>query len=131
MKEDFLEKIIPIENEEKRLLIKKMCKLLDESIDDFINLRESQAKRSNNFDAQFEELNKSVITTIAGGTNEINNNNNNNNNDNNNNNNDGQIRIDILDRFARLGIRERIRHLEEENEDLDRLIGNDNTEVIG
>ena len=44
MKEDFLEKIIPIENEEKRILINNMSKLLDESIDDFINLRERQKK---------------------------------------------------------------------------------------
>ena len=126
MKEDFLEKIIPIENEEKRLLINKMSKLLDKSIDDFINLRERQEKKD--FYGPSEELNKSIIFTIRD-TDE--NNNDNNNNNNNNNNINGEVRNDILNHFSRLERLERIRIMEEENEDLNRLIENDNTEVIG
>ena len=134
MKEDFLEKILSMENEEKRLLINKMSKLLDQSIEDFINLRERQTK--NDSDVKSAKLNKSEVISIQG-INEIHNNNNdndnnndNNNNDNNNNNN-GQVRNDILNHFSRHERLERIRIMEEENENLDRLIENDNMEVIG
>ena len=132
MKEDFLEKILSIENEEKRLLINKMSKLLDQSIEDFINLRERQTK--NDSDIKSAKLNKSEVISMQG-LNENHNNNNDNNNDNNNNdnnnNNNGQVRNDILNHFSRHERLERIRIMEEENENLDRLIENDNMEVIG
>ena len=112
MNQNFLEKIVPIENEEKRLLKEKMNKLLDDSIDDFINLRERQNNESN-------DLNRKMINkyneNISSQRNE-----------------DNNLRVRVrnslrLNHEERL---ERIRNMEEETERLNRLIENDFIEII-
>ncbi len=116
MKSNFFEKIVPIENEEKRKLINKMSKLLDESLDDFINLRQRQINEKNDmylkmFD-KFKEFNSSQR-----------------NDENNNSNNMPRIRERIaLNHAERI---RRIMNVEEENEDLIRQIESDNIEIIG
>ena len=116
MKQNFLEKIVPIENEEKRLLIQKMNKLLDDSIDDFINLRERQNNESN-------DLNRKMINKynefISSQRNE-----------------DNNRRVNISRMRNHFGLSheerlERIRNMEEETERLNRLIENDYLEIIG
>ena len=116
MKSDFLEKIIPIENEEKRILINNMSKLLDESIDDFINLRERQKNEIDDNDIKLKMINKFKEFVSS----EINEHNNNNASSNRNN--------QALNHASRL---ERIRNMEEETERLNRLIENDYLEIIG
>ena len=113
MKSDFLEKIIPIENEEKRLLIHNMSKLLDESIDDFINLRERKKNEIDYKDIELKMINKFKKYFI---------------NEHNNNNASSNRNNQVLNHASRL---ERIRNMEEETERLNRLIENDYLEIIG
>ena len=115
MDSNFYQKIIPIENEEKRALLDKMSKLLDESIEDLINLRQRKNNELNNIKIKLMDI-YNEFTLL--------NNNNNNNRDNNTN------RVNFAsNREARL---RRIRNMEEETEDLYRLVENDtNIEVIG
>ena len=115
MDSNFYQKIIPIENEEKRALLDKMSKLLDESIEDLINLRQRKNNELNNIKIKLMDI-YNEFTLL--------NNNNNNNRDNNTN------RVNFAsNRAARL---RRIRNMEEETEDLYRLVENDtNIEVIG
>ena len=125
MKSNFYEKIIPIENEEKRKLLKKMSMLLDESIEDLINLRQRENSELNNIKLKLmDKYNEFISLQSNSSINERNNNNRNNIINNNN----RLLEHFGLNRAARL---ERIRNMEEETEELNRLIENDMIEVIG
>ena len=125
MKSNFYEKIIPIENEEKRKLLKKMSMLLDESIEDLINLRQRENSELNNIKLKLmDKYNEFISLQSNSSINERNNNNRNNLINNNN----RLLEHFGLNRAARL---ERIRNMEEETEELNRLIENDMIEVIG
>ena len=117
MKSNFYEKIIPIENEQKRLLINKMSTLLDESLDAFINLRQRQINEQDDLKLKMLKEYKELISSQR--IDESNNNNN---------------IIRLRERIA-LNHAERIRrimNMEEENDDLDRQIEADNNiEIIG
>ena len=56
MNSNFYEKLIPLENKEKRELLNKMSKLLDESINDFIKLRERNTNEISNINKSINEL---------------------------------------------------------------------------
>ena len=58
MKSNFYEKIIPIENEKKLSQLNKMSKLLDESINSFINLRKRQLNDMDNTQIKLKLINK-------------------------------------------------------------------------
>ena len=122
MESNFYQKIIPIENEEKRALLDKMSKLLDESIEDLIKLRQRKNNELNNIKIKLMDIYNefTLLQRVP-----LNNNNNNNNRDN-------TSRVQdsfVSNRAARL---RRIRNMEEETEDLYRLVENDNNvEVIG
>ena len=126
MKSNFYEKIIPIKNEKEKNLLNDMNKLLDESISVFIDLRTRQANEKENKEQkqkQMNLINESVSHIIE---NEDNNNEGNNNSNNN-------LFSRLRDRFgfgheARM---RRIMNMEEEIDNLDRLINNENIEVIG
>ncbi len=125
MKSNFYEKIIPIENEEKRKLLNKMSMLLDESIEDLINLRQRENSELNNIKLKLmDKYNEFISLQSNSSINERNNNNRNNLINNNN----RLLEHFGLNRAARL---ERIRNMEEETEELNRLIENDMIEVIG
>ena len=125
MKSNFYEKIIPIENEEKRKLLNKMSMLLDESIEDLINLRQRENSELNNIKLKLmDKYNEFILLQSNSSINERNNNNRNNLINNNN----RLLEHFGLNRAARL---ERIRNMEEETEELNRLIENDMIEVIG
>ena len=120
MKSNFYEKVVPIENENKRKLLDNISKLLDESIDTFINLRQRQQDELNNTDLK-SKLIKKYIEFESSQRNQSRNNNSNN--------------VTRIIR-QRLGLNnaarhERIRNLEEETENLYRLIENNNIEEIG
>ena len=122
MESNFYQKIIPIENEEKKALLDKMSKLLDESIEDLIKLRQRKNNELNNIKIKLMDIYNefTLLQRVP-----LNNNNNNNNRDN-------TSRVQdsfVSNRAARL---RRIRNMEEETEDLYRLVENDNNvEVIG
>ena len=122
MESNFYQKIIPIENEEKRALLDKMSKLLDESIEDLIKLRQRKNNELNYINIKLMDIYNEfhLFQRVP-----LNNNSNNNNRDN-------TTRVQdsfVSNRAARL---RRIRNMEEETEDLYRLVENDNNvEVIG
>ena len=70
MKSNFYEKIIPIENEEKRKLLNKMSMLLDESIEDLINLRQRENSELNNIKLKlmdkYNELERDIQSIVMG-----------------------------------------------------------------
>ena len=123
MESNFYQKIIPIENEEKRALLDKMSKLLDESIEDLIKLRQRKNNELNNIKIKLMDIYNEFTLLQRVPLN---------NNNNNNNNRDNTSRVQdsfVSNRAARL---RRIRNMEEETEDLYRLVENDNNvEVIG
>ena len=127
MKSNFYEKIIPLKTEEKRNLIIKMDKLLNESIDVLIDLRNREVDEMDNTEKKLKMIEKFNEFTLSQ---RIENNNNNENNNDNNINYVNRLRERIeLSREARL---RRIMNLEEENENLNRLIENENNlESIG
>ena len=128
MKSNFYEKIIPLKTEEKRNLIIKMDKLLNESIDVLIDLRNREVNDMDNTEKKLKMIEKFNEFTLSQRS--QNNNNNENNNDNDNNINFiNRLRERIeLTREARL---RRIMNIEEETENLNRLIENNNLESIG
>ena len=118
MKSNFYEKVVSIENENKRKLLENMSKLLYESIDSFIDLIQRQQDELNNSELK-SKLNNKFMEYESSQRNQSRNNNN-------------------VTRFLRqrLGLNnsarhERIRNLEEETENLYRLIENNNIEEIG
>ena len=129
MKANFYEKIIQIKDEEKKKLIMKMNELLDESIDTLINLRERKKNEAENADIKSKIIDKFNEFRLSQ--------NNENNNSNENNNNSGNVhyivsRLGELRRQGHVSRRQRILNLEQENEDLDRLIdNNENADVVG
>ena len=127
MKSNFYEKIIPLKTEEKRNLIIKMDKLLNESIDVLIDLRNREVDEMDNTEKKLKMIEKFNEFTLSQ---RIENNNNNDNNNDNNINYVHRLRERIeLNREARL---RRLMNLEEETENLNRLIENDNNvESIG
>ena len=127
MKSNFYEKIIPLKTEEKRNLIIKMDKLLNESIDVLIDLRNREVDEIDNTEKKLKMIEKFNEFTLSQ---RIENNNNNDNNNDNNINYVHRLRERIeLKRESRL---RRLMNLEEETENLNRLIENDNNvESIG
>ena len=140
MKSNFYEKLIRIKNEKEKNLLNEMEKLLDESIDSFINLRKREISeiditnvkakliKANN---EFHEQADSEIN--EGNDNDNNSNNNNENNNNNRGNNNNHFIVHLRDRL-RNGHSERlrrIRNLEEESDLLARLFNDENIDVIG
>ena len=127
MKANFYEKIIPIKDEEKRKLIMKMSKLLDESIDSLINLRKRKMNKLDNTDVKSKIIDKNNEVKLSQ-------NNERNSNERNNNHNNRNARF-IVSRFFRRGRfsrLQRILNLEHENENLNRLIdNNENADIIG
>ena len=127
MKANFYEKIIPIKDEEKRKLIMKMSKLLDESIDSLINLRKRKMNKLDNTDVKSKIIDKNNEVKLSQ-------NNERNSNERNNNHNNRNARF-IVSRFfgrGRFSRLQRILNLEHENENLNRLIdNNENADVIG
>ena len=115
MEPNFYENIVPKEDKEQKELIKRMSKLLDESLDSFIELRKRQKNEKVNIIKIDSKLHKSSILDLffrlphIGG----------------NDNNSSYHRI--ANRFERL---ERIRNMQEETENLERLIEND-IEIVG
>ena len=129
MKANFYEKIIPVKDEEKRKLIMKMNILLDESVDTLINLRKRKKNELENADIKSKIIDKFNEFRLS-----QNNENNNNNENNSNNNGNSNFIVSRLGELRRQGLSriQRILNLEQENEDLDRLIdNNDNADVVG
>ena len=121
MKSNFYEKIISLKDENEKMKIDKMSQLLDESINAFIEFRKRNSDELNdpnikvkiiNKDNEFDSSRRNILSF----------------DDNSSSRHMRNIRQTYLNHAARLG---RIRDLEEENENLDRLIENDNIEVIG
>jgi hypothetical protein len=82
MKSNFLEKIIPFESEEKRLLLNKISEKLDESIEACINLRQRQKNELYDKPKKFKNFNKYkdlILTELNEFDNDTLNNRNNNN----------------------------------------------------
>ncbi len=113
MEPNFYENIVPEEDKEKKDLVKIMSNLLDESLDSFILLRKRTSKEKINIEIKKSEKIKieptSRMENIFFEINSFN-------------------RPSISSRFDRL---RRIRQMEEENENLERLIENENVEVVG
>ena len=129
MKANFYEKIIPVKDEEKRKLIMKMNILLDESVDTLINLRKRKKNELENADIKSKIIDKFNEFRLS-----QNNENNNNNENNSKNNGNSNFIVSRLGELRRQGLSriQRILNLEQENEDLDRLIdNNDNADVVG
>ena len=130
MKANFYEKIIPIKDEEQKKLIMKMNKLLDESIDTLINLRKRKMNELEKNDIKSKIIDKFNEFRLS--ENNESNSNESNNNDNNNNANFIVSRLGELRRQGHLSRLQRILNLEQENEDLNRLIdNNENADVVG
>ena len=120
MKSNFYEKIISLKDENEKIKINKMSQLLDESIDFFIEFRKRNLYELNNPEIKVKIINKD--NEFESQRNMLSY------DDNSSNRHMRSIRQTYLSHAARLG---RIRDLEEENENLNRLIENDNIEVIG
>ena len=129
MKANYYEKIIQTKDEEKKKLIMKMNQLLDESIDTLINLRKRKMDEAENTDIKSKIIDKFNEFRLSQ--------NNESNNSNESNNNSGNAnfivsRLGELRRQTHVSRLQRILNLEQENEDLDRLIdNNENTDVVG
>ena len=107
-----------------------MNKLLDESIDTLINLRKRKMNELDNNDIKSKIIDK--FNEFLSQNNESNNSNESNNNDNNSNANFRVSRLGELSWQGRLSRLQRILNLEQENEDLNRLIdNNENADVVG
>ena len=116
MKSNFYEKLIKNEDKNKKIKIEKMSKLLDESINECINLRERQTKERILKPAEEIKLKFKEIINLSRRE-ELNNNNFFN----------SSRRNERIQR-----IRNMINLLEEETENLNRLIENNNTiETVG
>ena len=130
MKSNFYEKIIPIESEEKKNLIIKMNKLLDESIETLINLRKRKMDEIENPDIKSKIIDRFNEFRLSQNNDNNSNENNNNNNSNNSNHNYIVSRLGELRRQGHVSRLQRILNLEQESVDLDRLI-NENPDVVG
>ena len=111
MESNFYENLIPEKDKDNRELIKKMGKLLDESLDSFILLRQNQSKEKNNIEIK---PSKKIIFQI--------------------NDEPRPINLETSDLFSHRNRNERlerIRRIQEETDNLERLIENDNIETIG
>ena len=120
MKSNFYEKIFPMENEETRRLLKRMSDILDESLNEYIELK----KRKNN---EQKEIKAKIMGKIEIEEQRV------------PQENIGNIVNDTYVLISRLRERtsyhserlQRIRNMEEETESLNRLIESDNIEVVG
>ena len=128
MKSNFYEKIIPLKTEEKRNLIIKMDKLLNESIDVLIDLRNREVGEMDNTKKKLKMIEKFNEFTLSQRGQNNNENNSDNDNDNNNNFINRLRECIVLTHQTRL---RRIMNMEEETENLNRLIENNNFESIG
>ena len=128
MKPNFYENVIPIKNEKERTLLNEMNKLLDESMEMFIRIRTNQVNEKENIGPKpKEKKEENVLNQSSSQRNESNDNNNEGNNDSNNL--FSHLRMNIG--FGRESRLRRIMNLEEEMENLNRLINNDNLDIIG
>ena len=110
MESNFYENLIPEKDKDNRELIQKIGKLLDESLDSFILLRKHQSKEKINIEIKPSkkisfQINDEPIFSRS----------------------EYSELISFRQRSERL---ERIRRMEEETENLERLIENDNIESI-
>ena len=124
MKSNFYEKIISLKDENEKININKMSQLLDKSIDSLIEFRKRKLDELNNPDIKVKIVKKDNENQPPRNILSI--------DDNSSSRHMRSIRQTYLSHAARLG---RIRDFEEENENLNRLIENDNNnnniEVIG
>ena len=126
MKPNFYETIIPLKNEKERNLLNEMNKLVDESMEMFINIRSRQINEKEKIESEPKEKKENILNDSSSQRNE--NNENNNNEENNNSNN---VFSHLRYRFGREARLRRIMNMEEDNLFLDRLINNENVEIIG
>ena len=126
MKPNFYETIIPLKNEKERNLLNEMNKLVDESMKMFINIRSRQINEKEKIESEPKEKKENILNDSSSQRNE--NNENNNNEENNNSNN---VFSHLRYRFGREARLRRIMNMEEDNLFLDRLINNENVEIIG
>ena len=120
MKSNFYEKIISLKDENEKISINKMSQLLDKSIDFLIEFRKRKLDELNNPEIKVKIVNKDNEVEPQRNILSF--------DDNSSTRHMRNIRQTYLSHAARLG---RIRDLEEENENLNRLIENSNIEVIG
>ena len=120
MKSNFYEKIISLKDENEKININKMSQLLDKSIDFLIEFRKRKLDELNNPEIKVKIVNKDNEVEPQRNILSF--------DDNSSTRHLRSIRQTYLSHAARLG---RIRDLEEENENLHRLIENSNIEVIG
>ena len=111
MEPNFYENLILEKDKDNKELILKMSKLLDESLDSLILLRQNQAKEKKNIEIK---PSKNIFFKISEEPQIISN--------------DFSDIFSFRSRQERL---ERIRRIEEDTENLERLIENDNIETIG
>ena len=114
MEPNFYQNLVPSEDKEKKELIKKMGLLLDDTLDSFILLCQRQAEDKGNFEIKFNKkisFQPSISLNMNESSNTL------------------RDRASVYsNRLARLL---RIRNMEEDNENLERLIENENIEVVG
>ena len=116
MEPNFYENIVPKEDKEQKELIKKMSKLLDESLDSLIELRKRQKnEKVNIIKIDSKEVKTSILNDLFYRLPRINANDN------------SSSSRRISNRNERL---ERIRNMQEETENLERMIEND-IEIVG
>ena len=121
MKSNFYEKIISLKDENEKINLNKMSQLLDKSIDSLIEFRKKKLDELNNPEIKLKVVNKDSEIEPQRNILSF--------DDNSSTRHMRSIRQTHLSHAARLG---RIRDFEEENENLNRLIENDNNiEVIG
>ena len=108
---NFYENLIPEKDKENRELIKKMSNLIDESLDSFILLRQRQSKDKVNIQIK---PSKKISFEIRDEPRYI-----------------GDEISSLFYSRNRNERLERIRRMDEETENLERLIENDNIETIG
>ncbi len=116
MEPNFYENIVSKENKEQKELIKKMSKLLDDSLDSFIELRKRQKnEKVNIIKIESKPGKASIFADLFSMLPRINANDN------------STSTRRIFNRNERL---ERIRNMQEETENLERMIEND-IEIVG
>ncbi len=111
MEPNFYEKIVSEKDDNKKNLVKKMSELLDDSLESFISIRQRQSKENKNNIFKFDNIIRLHSMNL----------------DNDERENNVLRRIHRFNHHERL---ERIRNMEEETDNLERLI-NENFEVVG
>ena len=111
MEPNFYEKIVSEKDDNKKNLVKKMSELLDDSLESFISIRQRQSKETKNINFLFGNIIRLHSMNL----------------DNDERENNVRRGIYRLNHHERL---QRIRNMEEETDNLERLI-NENFEVVG